>query len=229
MLRAADYKDNDKILTLLTAERGRISAGIKGVKKAGARLKFAAQPFCFAEYILAERGGRYTVTQASECESFYELRSDVNKFYAACAVCETAMALTYEGDLCAELFSDCIKTLSDMCSGGEGFALVRFLLSVLKKTGYGVSPDVCSACGAELIAADRLRFDMDSGSFGCWDCGKGVGVSAGTYSALRAASGFSGGSVTDEGVKRALKLLKEYLAYKTEAKCLSLTEYIRLL
>ena len=66
MLRATDYLENDKILTLLTAERGKITAGIKGVKKAGAKLKFAAQPFCFAEYILAERGGRYTVTQASE-------------------------------------------------------------------------------------------------------------------------------------------------------------------
>ena len=49
MLRAVDYGENDKILTLLSAEEGRITAGIKGVKKAGAKLKFAAQPFCFAE------------------------------------------------------------------------------------------------------------------------------------------------------------------------------------
>ena len=37
MLRAADYNENDKILTLLTAENGKITAGAKGVKKAGAR------------------------------------------------------------------------------------------------------------------------------------------------------------------------------------------------
>ena len=98
MLRAVDYLENDKILTLLTAERGKITAGIKGVRKAGAKLKFAAQPFCFAEYVLAGRGGRYTVTQASEGESFYELRCNIDKFYAASAVCETAAALTYEGD-----------------------------------------------------------------------------------------------------------------------------------
>ena len=86
MLRSVDYKENDKILTLLTAERGKISAGIKGVKKAAAKLKFAAQPFCFAEYVLADRGGKYTVINASECESFYDLRTDINKFYAASAV-----------------------------------------------------------------------------------------------------------------------------------------------
>ena len=58
MIRATDYGENDKILTLLTAERGKISAGIKGVKKAGAKLKFDAQPFCMAEYVLACRGNR---------------------------------------------------------------------------------------------------------------------------------------------------------------------------
>ena len=42
MLRASDYNENDKILTLLTAEKGKITAGIKGVKKAAAKLKFAA-------------------------------------------------------------------------------------------------------------------------------------------------------------------------------------------
>ena len=53
MLKSADYKENDKILTLLTAEKGKITAGIKGVRKAKAKLKFAAQPFCFAEYVLS--------------------------------------------------------------------------------------------------------------------------------------------------------------------------------
>ncbi|MDE6000931.1 MAG: DNA repair protein RecO, partial [Clostridia bacterium] len=85
MLRSVDYNENDKILTLLTAERGKITAGIKGVKKAAAKLKFAAQPFCFAEYVLASRGDKYTVINAAESESFYDLRTDINKFYAASA------------------------------------------------------------------------------------------------------------------------------------------------
>lgn len=229
MLRAVDYLEYDKILTLLTAERGKLTAGIKGVKKAGAKLKFAAQPFCFAEYILAERGGRYTVTQASESESFYELRTDVNKFYAACAVCEAAIALTYEGDGNADIFSDCVRTLSTMCGGDEGLTLIGFLLSVLRKSGYGISLENCRVCGADLTGADRMRFDMDSGSFNCWDCGTGAGVSGVTYNVLRAADGHAGSDITADGVKRALKLLREYLAYKTDAKLNSLQEFIKLI
>ena len=65
VLRAADYKDADKILTLLTPSAGKLTAGIKGVKKSGAKLAFSAQPFAFCEYVLAQKGGRYTVTSVS--------------------------------------------------------------------------------------------------------------------------------------------------------------------
>ena len=52
VLRTADYGESDKMLTLFSLQQGKISAAAKGVRKAGAKLRFAAQPFCFAEYVL---------------------------------------------------------------------------------------------------------------------------------------------------------------------------------
>lgn len=228
MIRAADYGENDKILTLLTAERGKLTAGIKGVKKAGAKLKFAAQPFCLAEYVLAGRGGRYTVTGASESESFYDLRCDINKFYAACALCEAASALTYEEDSAPQMFLYCVEGLRDMCAGDECFALIKFLVSALALSGYGFSAGRCAECGNDLSSAPKMRFDMESGTFTCWDCGTGFGVSASTYAVLRAAEGRPCGEVIEDGKKRALRLLREYYALKTESRCVSLSEYLRL-
>ena len=231
MLRSVDYKENDKILTLLTAERGKISAGIKGVKKAAAKLKFAAQPFCFAEYVLADRGGKYTVINASECESFYDLRTDINKFYAASAVAEVANALTFEGDECREIFTESVRTMSEICRGGESGALIRFLLSALKLSGYGVSTEKCVQCGAELFFADRLKFDMDAGSFTCGECGNGSGASRVTYNVLRKAQGktYENDFITADGEKRALRLLREYVSYKLNTAFKSLSEYVRLI
>ena len=231
MLRSVDYKENDKILTLLTAERGKISAGIKGVKKAAAKLKFAAQPFCFAEYVLADRGGKYTVINASECESFYDLRTDINKFYAASAVAEVANALTFEGDECREIFTESVRTMSEICRGGESGALIRFLLSALKLSGYGVSTEKCVQCGAELFFADRLKFDMDAGSFTCGECGNGSGASRVTYNVLRKAQGktYENDFITADGEKRALRLLRECVSYKRNTAFKSLSEYIRLI
>ena len=230
MLRAVDYRENDKILTLLSAERGRITAGIKGVKKANAKLKFASQPFCFAEYVLAERGGRYTVTQASECESFYELRCDVDKYYAACAVCEAAINLTEEGDEGREIFALCIKALRDMCLSDQKIALISFLLNALRVCGYGISvSEFCPVCGSRLENLEKLRFDLRSGTFTCWDCSSFAGVSAETFQALKIAEGKAVGTPTEEGKKRALKLLREYIIQKTDARYVCLSDYINLM
>ena len=231
MLRAIDYNENDKILTLLTAENGKISAGIKGVKKAAAKLKFAAQPFCFAEYVLSRRGERYTVINASECESFYELRTDINKFYAASAVCEAANALTFEGDDCREVFYECVKTLTAICEGEESSALIKFLLFALKTSGYGINAENCVQCGASLSGENKLRFDMDAGSFTCGECGNGAGASRVTYNVIRKTQGksYEEEFITADGEKRALRLIREYLSYKLNLAFNSLSEYIRML
>ncbi len=229
VLKAVDYGENDKILTLLTAERGKLSAGIKGVKKAGAKLRFAAQPFCFAEYILVRRGDKHTVIQASENESFYELRTDINKFFAACAVTEAAYSLIYGGETVAEIFTKTVRALTSMCGGDEAFALIKYLVFLLSQSGYGIGLDGCSSCGAPLTGK-AVRFDMEAGGFTCYDCGIGAGASLTTYNTLRAAAGksYDASLLTEDGKLRALKLLREYLSRKTDVKLLSLTEYINL-
>lgn len=229
MIRAVDYGENDKILTLLTAERGKLTAGIKGVKKAGAKLKFAAQPFCLAEYVLTGRGGRYTVIQACEGESFYDLRCDINKFYAASALCEAASALTFEEDASPSMFVSCVEGLRDMCAGDECFALIKFLVRALGFSGYGFSAENCSGCGKELSGESRVCFDMQSGAFYCRDCGMGVGVSGSTYNVLKAAQGGSCGEISEDGKVRALRFLSAYFALKTDVKLNCLAEYIRLI
>lgn len=229
-LKAVDYNENDKILTLLTAELGKITAGIKGVKKAGAKLKFAAQPFCFAEFVLAKRGDKYTVINASESESFYDLRTDINKFYAASSAAEAANALTYEGDECREIFYALIKALSGMCSGSESAALIEFLLDVLKRSGYGISAENCASCGKPLLRADKLRFDLDAGAFTCGECA-GTGASRVTYNVIRKLDGksYDADFITADGEKRALRLIREYFSYKLNFAFKSLSEYVRLL
>lgn len=231
MLRAVDYNENDKILTLLTAEKGKISAGIKGVKKAAAKLKFAAQPFCFAEYVLSSRGDKHTVINATECESFYDLRTDINKFYAASAAVEAANALTFEGSECREIFYSLVKALSEMCAGNECEVLIRFLLFALKISGYGINAENCVHCGAELFGESKLRFDMDAGSFSCAECGNGAGASRVTYNVIRKLLGkpYEEEWATADGEKRALRLIREYVSYKMNMSFKSLTEYIKLI
>lgn len=243
VLRATEYKDADKILTLLTPFEGKITAGIKGVKKAGAKLAFAAQPFAFCEYVLAEKNGRNTVVSAYLHDGFFDLRTDIVRFYAACAVTEGCDALCAEGAENQGVFVAAAEALRSLAYAEErqetcGEALCAFFLTALYESGYMIDLDGCGACGAEISGA-RCFFDFSSGRFYCEPCGvksaeKGVArASACTYRFLRRCAG-SGEEESDaaagaqDGEIRALRLLKAYLMKKTEREYPCFTEFCRL-
>ena len=90
------WGESDKILTVLTAEAGKISVLLKG--GASLRNKSAASciPFCFSEFVTADRGGRPWVREASEIESFPRIRKNLELTSAALYICDVA------GDVCVE-------------------------------------------------------------------------------------------------------------------------------
>lgn len=228
VLKAADYKENDKLLTLFAAGYGKITALCRGVKKAGAKLKFAAQPFCFAEYVLVKRGERYTVISAFQHDGFYALRENITGFYAASAVLETCDRLLPEQMQSDRLFLLCVRTLSAMGEKDPSMPLLRFLLDALACAGYAVALDGCIACGQPI--GERGYFSFARGGFLCRECGGegDVPASGVTFRTLQAAKAGKTEAEGD-GAKRALRLLKEYMNEKTEVKTECLSEYIRLI
>ena len=229
VLRSIDYKENDKLLTLFSPTLGKIAAGMRGVKKPKAKLAFAAQPFCFAEYVLAEKGGRFTVTSAYMHESFYALRTDFTRFYAACAAAEVCNNVLPENDARQGTFIafiECLKSLA-LTDEDPAEALVSFLLVVLHECGYPVDLGFFEETDGDI--GDKLWFDFSDGRFANENrLEQGERASVCTYFTLRKCAGLD----YDEeriagGKKRALRLLKAYLSLKTETAFENLGEFIR--
>ena len=206
VLRATDYGENDKLLTLFTPSRGKLTAGIRGVRKPKAKLSFAAQPFCFAEYVLAEKGGRYVVTNAYLYDGFFVEGGESEGMFVAAAEALKNLALT-EGDA-AEI-------------------LLSFALSALRESGYMIDLDGCGICGGEL--GEKPYFDFATGCFSCSACASGTRASRSTYELLRKCAGLSyAEEKAADGRKRALRLIRTYLAEKTEEAYPCFGEFIRL-
>lgn len=216
VLRTANYGENDRMVTLLSAGRGKFGAAMKGVRKAGAKLNFAAQPFCFAEYTVAERSGRKTVTSASLYDGFYALREDMTKYYTAVCVLEACDALLPEEMPSGGMLVSAVDTLNKLCAGEE-YVLIGFLLTALRLSGYPVE------LGADVAFN---KFDFESGRFSV--DGAGVAVSSSTVSTLRYALGMRE-KPTADGYKRALRLLRSYVTFQTETDLPTLGELLNIL
>ena len=211
--------ENDKILTIFTVEQGTVSAKIKGVKKAGAKLKFAAEPFCFAEFILLDKNGFKTVINASLIDSFYPLREDVKKYYAGAVVLEFIKKFAKENIVSHEPFFSAVSALKETAYG-DGIAkpVAEFLTSGLSLAGYALNFTDC--------VTNKVFFDYRTGAFYGEPKGKAREIKKDTYDALY--SIYKGLDYSGD-YSGALKLLDYYTEKKTEEKLVSLKELIKLI
>ena len=219
VIKAVDYKDNDRILTLYSLEKGKITAGIKGVKKAGAKLKFASEPFCFAEYILAEKGGRYTVISASYIDSFYDLRLNLNKYYLSAVVSEFLNVHTENEISDPELFDLAINSIKNICyQDNETAHLANFLYKTIENQGYKIGNVTC--CGCDCLIKGRVFFRYKDATFSCEDCliDDYSEIRKETYQALVDLINGDLGALKNapEGAKMLVYFLSHYLYIKTD-------------
>jgi len=229
ILRSIDYNESDRLLTLFTAEKGKLTVGIKGVRKKGARLAFASQPFCFAEYVLVQKGDKYTVKTAYLYDGFYPLRTDIARYYAASAALTTAYALLGEEEKADGIFVALVQALKGLAygEGDPAEPLVEFLLYALQSSGYGINLDGCGYCDEDL--GDKPYFDFSGGCFCHESCSDGVRASLSTYHFLRKCSGLDYKEHEIEGGgRRAVKLIKTFLATRLDFNATCLEDFLRL-
>ena len=79
VLKAIDYREKDKLITIYSVELGLITAVLKGVNSAKAKLKFASLPFCLAEFVLAQRNGFLLLLKLVKSKVFITLLPIITK------------------------------------------------------------------------------------------------------------------------------------------------------
>lgn len=166
-IRAVPYNESDLIVTLVGVECGKITATAKGCLKPKAKLRYAAEPMNFGDYVLSGNNGRYVITECSQIDSFCEVTKDIERYYAASLVLEVLQKLSQESQ--PDLFVIAIETLSELAYGSRDSDCIvtDFLLRVLDKNGSGLDFAHCSVCGCEI---DGAAFFKDGDGIVCEHC-----------------------------------------------------------
>lgn len=171
VLRAIDYGEKDKIITIFTADLGRISAILKGVRRITSRLKYASQPFCYAEFKLAGRSELMTVCEANEVTNFFDITQSYAKMVCGSAILEMVEHASTLGEPDPVLFEAVRRCLGLLAESdlNPDLILMRFALGLFKVGGYAMNLKTCHVCGKSLNS-DMAVFDVDSGEFCCYKC-----------------------------------------------------------
>lgn len=169
-LNTIDYKENDKIIYLLTPE-GKISALMRGVKKSNSKLKFVCQPFCYSEFLFTGKGSMPLVINANIIDNNFDLLNTYKVYEISSIVLKIIYALSNQIQDSLVLF-DCVinffKGIKNIDESKLSSYLNTFLLDILKISGYGIDIDQCSYCGKPIV--DNAYFDIANSSFFCKTC-----------------------------------------------------------
>lgn len=172
VLKAADSKEKDKLLHIFTLEKGLVLAKLKGVKNQGAKLKIFSQPFCVAEFILADKNGFYTITNCDVIETFFDVTKDYDRFLIACKFVDAIRKsiIMLEGSEKAA-FVFLLKALRELTysSVDGGLVELKFLCDLVKVCGYKVNLKECLGCFTPF-KENKILLCYDDYSFYCEGC-----------------------------------------------------------
>lgn len=114
VIKEVDYKDSDKIITILTDCMGKISVKARGARKKNSRLTASTQLYTYCDFQLFESGGKYVLDESDIITQFIAKSPDIVKIALASYFCEAVGAQTEnntEDDSLLRLLLNCLYAL----------------------------------------------------------------------------------------------------------------------
>ncbi|MCD7981779.1 MAG: DNA repair protein RecO [Clostridiales bacterium] len=169
ILKAAPAGEYDKRITLLTGERGKVTAFARGARRPKSSMQAATNLFCFGKFEAYEGRDAYTVVRADIQDYFQELYTDPDRMYYGCYFLELA-------DFFTQPYSDGLQQLKLLYQTVRALGvrsleprLVRRIYELKTLVYYGVSPQVfsCVRCGKK---ENLSAFYIENRGTLCGDC-----------------------------------------------------------
>lgn len=174
VLRETRYKEADLILTVLTADQGKLTVRARGALRKASRTAAAGQTLCFSEFTLFGNKGRWTADEASSVEQFLGLRENFENLslgYYFAELLDTVCAEEVPDPLALSLGLNALYALSNNLWNPQHIKAV-FELRLLCAEGYEPQTGACGVCAK--AEPEEPMFSPGSGVVHCRQCGGSV-------------------------------------------------------
>jgi DNA repair protein RecO (recombination protein O) len=206
VLRSIRYAEADRVLHLYTADRGRVGAVAKGVRRVRSRLGGRLEPLTRVRLVLHQgRGELCTVTQVDTVHPHAALRERRDSLERGVQACDAVLRLFDSSEANRPAYNLLCNQLAlldaDPAAAGRAHALA-FRMKLLLAAGFAPELTACATCGA----AEHLSgFSPSAGGVVCSGCEAGsfaLGQEAHTFLAQALSQPLAQVSPAREGALR---------------------------
>ena len=180
VLREVNYKESDKILTLLTEQEGKLTASARGCRKKGSPISSACQLLAWGEFTLYEFKGLWSVKETASERLFDGIRRDLDKLALASYFAEVTEVLAGGGQPEPGLLSVTLNCLHALDELRLPLPQVKtaFEWRAMALAGYEPQIERCCVCSREQVQDPHIH--LGEGMLHCAACrgrlGEGVSM-----------------------------------------------------
>lgn len=184
VLKEVIYKENDKILHVLSRTRGKIQLISKGAKKSNSHLINASQLFAYSKCSMNISRDMYIITSADLIDNFYNLKNNMDAFFNGNYILELISYVAQENEVDFRIFDMTVSVLKYLSVMSKDFDKLTAAYELKLVSMLGYKPDFahCISCGKDI--KNDSQFSIKDGGLFCSECvnyGNGINV---TYSEI---------------------------------------------
>ncbi len=170
ILKRQSFHEADRILTVLTDERGKIPMIAKGVRKPLSKLGSFFEPFYLVDLVVTEGKTWDIVTGAQVINYFPKFRQDIRVLGRVYRLGEIIDQLIEEREAQSDIFHLLKDTLELIDEDPQNQLVdVYFMINILSLIGYRPELYQCLKC-FEQLKPERLSWSSAQGGVICHQC-----------------------------------------------------------
>jgi len=140
VLREVTYKDSSKILTVLTADEGKLTVSAHGAYRKNSKLAASTGLLVFSHMTMTKRKDRWTLTEAEPIEQFLGLRDDLKLLALGSYIAELTEDISDEDSLNTQLLPLCLNTLYALSEKLKSPQIIKFAFELRLMAISGFEP-----------------------------------------------------------------------------------------
>ena len=176
MIGETNIGEQDKLITLLTADKGIIKAYASGAKSIKSKRAAATSLLSYASFTIDKKGENLRVTEATPITLFFGAGSDIITLSLSQYFCELSRVIEPPPEESQDFLRLILNSLHFLTHKKKNPVLLKAITEfrILSTSGYMPNLVACEDCGK--FEDDIMYFSLENGSLYCKECMSGVNL-----------------------------------------------------
>ncbi len=172
VVKTWDLGETDRYLSVLTAEKGRISILSKGSHSIRGSQLSVSQLYTYGNFEYYRKGKTNILKDGTAYQPFYGLSKDLDKMNLSAYLCELVCELTDEGIEAGDFLRLLLNAFHALSYNLKNVEQVKSAFEFRTAILSGYEPDISGCCACGVAESNPFYFDVMNGAIYCSECWK---------------------------------------------------------